>query len=87
VQINPSKFWNNTKNICTMNLTKQFCGIKFKNSDDLKFPKLGELYTKLFNRDYDISGADLHNAKHDVSCLVLCVNELLKLNQFADLLT
>jgi len=77
-------FWKRgIKELCTMVLTKQFCNIKFKDSEDLKFPRLAELYAKLFNKEYDISGADLHNAKHDVSCLVLCVQTLSRMPQFS----
>jgi DNA polymerase III epsilon subunit-like protein len=78
------RFWKKgIKDVCTMVLTKQYCGLKFKDSNDLKFPKLAELYAKIFNKNYDISGAELHNAKHDVSCLVLCMKELVQMPQFA----
>ena len=84
--ISPVKFWNNLTEVCTMVKTKQFCAIKFKEGDGLKFPKLNELYLKLFGTEYDISGANLHNAKHDVSCLVMCVKELMKKPTFSTLL-
>ena len=85
---NPKDFWRiGTTEICTMNATREFCGIKFPNSNEYKYPKLSELYAKLFNKQYDISGASLHNSKHDVSCLVLCVRKMLGLLQFAKLLT
>lgn len=84
--ISPPKFWSKTKDICTMKSSKKFCNIKFKNSDDLKFPRLNELYLKLFGSEYDISGADLHNAKHDVSCLIMCFKELIKLPEFTNLI-
>lgn len=84
---NPRDFWRSgATEICTMNATREFCGIKFPNSSDYKYPKLSELYTKLFNKTYDISGASLHNSKHDVSCLVLCVKKMLGILQFAKLL-
>ena len=83
----PRLFWRPGINeICTMNITQQFCGIKFPNSNDYKYPKLSELYSKLFEKDYDISGATLHNSKHDVSCLVMCVKAMVKLRQFSNLL-
>ena len=76
--VSPSKFWFKKQEVCTMKLTKSFCNIKFKDSNDNKFPKLNELYLKLFNIEYDISGANLHNSKHDVSCLVSCFKEIIK---------
>ena len=85
-EISPVKFWSNINEVCTMTKTKVFCGLKFKNSNDVKFPKLDELYLKLFSSEYDISGANLHNAKHDVNCLVMCVKELLKIPAFSSLL-
>jgi len=73
----PAAFWKKgIRYICTMNKTKEFVGIKFANSNDCKYPKLNELYAKLFGKPYDISGANLHNSKHDVSCLVMCYKEL-----------
>ena len=83
----PNKVWlPGKKEICTMNSTKEFCGIKFPNSNDYKYPKLNELYSKLFDKTYDISGASLHNSKHDVSCLVMCVKQMLTLDTFSGLL-
>jgi len=85
--LNPRDFWRiGTTEVCTMNATREFCGIKFPNSNDYKYPKLSELYSKLFNKQYDISGASLHNSKHDVSCLVLCVKKMVGLPQFSDLI-
>lgn len=85
--LEPRKFWNSgIKEICTMNTTKTFCGIKFPDSNAFKYPKLNELYSKLFDKTYDISGASLHNSKHDVSCLVMCVKQMLTLPQFSNLL-
>jgi len=86
--LKPNTFWKKgIRDICTMNATKEFCGITFPNSKDFKYPKLNELYIKLFDQVYDISGANLHNAKHDVSCLVMCFKELVSLPQFAKLLS
>jgi len=84
--INPVQFWNKLNEVCTMVKTKQYCGLKFKDGKDLKFPRLNELYLKLFGNEYDISGANLHNAKHDVGCLVMCVKELVKMPEFVGLL-
>jgi len=86
--LKPGVFWKKgIRDICTMNATKEFCGVTFPNSKDFKYPKLNELYAKLFGKVYDISGADLHNAKHDVSCLVMCLKELVSLPQFVNLLS
>jgi DNA polymerase-3 subunit epsilon len=85
--LNPRDFWRQGINeLCTMNTTREFCGIKFPNSNDYKYPKLNELYAKLFNKQYDISGASLHNSKHDVSCLVLCVKKMVGMLEFAKLI-
>jgi DNA polymerase III alpha subunit (gram-positive type) len=73
--------------LCTMVKTKLFCGIKFPKSEDYKFPKLAELYAKLFDKAYDISGAELHNSKHDVSCLIMCFKQMLLLPEFTGLLS
>jgi len=59
--------------------------LKFKEGTGLKFPRLNELYLKLFDAEYDISGANLHNAKHDVSCLVMCVKKLAMMPEFTGL--
>lgn len=49
----PLKFWGSKKEICTMTKTKRFCGLTFKDSTDLKFPKLSELYFKLFGESFE----------------------------------
>ena len=86
-KMKPVDFWNPKKpTICTMVVTKRFCGIRFPNSEDYKFPKLNELYLKLFGVEYDVSGAALHNAKHDVTCLVTCFRKLIELPEFANLI-
>lgn len=87
VAIDPRTIWPaSKKEVCTMSLTKEFCGIRFTNSSDYKYPKLNELYLKLFGLSYDISGASLHNSKNDVSCLVSCVKKMIELPQFSNLL-
>lgn len=84
--INVRAIWaNKIREICTMNVTRKYCGIKFPNSDDYKYPKLNELYSRLFDKKYDISGASLHNSKHDVSCLIMCVKHMVQ-GDFPDLL-
>lgn len=87
IDVSPVAFWAKIKEVCSMKSTKTLCGLKFKDSNDLKFPRLNELYLKLFGNPYDISGASLHNAKHDVSCLIMCVCALVKRPEFADLFT
>jgi len=85
--LDPRKFWKSgIKEICTMNVSKTFCGIKFPDSNAFKYPKLNELYNRLFDKTYDISGASLHNSKHDVSCLVMCFKAMLSLAEFSNLL-
>ena len=87
IDIDPRTIWPNyKKEICTMSNTKEFCGIKFPNSNDYKYPKLNELYSRLFDKTYDISGATLHNSKNDVACLISCMQKMLMLPQFASLL-
>ena len=85
--VKPTEVWNLQKSqLCTMVLTKRYCGIRFADGSDYKFPKLAELFAKLFGTEYDISGASLHNSKHDVSCLVMCYKELCKLPEFSKLI-
>jgi DNA polymerase-3 subunit epsilon len=85
--LTPEQFWSrNKKTICTMALTKTYCNIKFADGNGYKFPKLAELYTKLFGTEYDISGATLHNSKYDVSCLIMCFRRLIEIPEFASLL-
>ena len=86
-QLEPWSFWGPSKQeICTMNKSRKYCAIKFPNSEDYKYPKLNELYMRLFNKVYDTSEGSLHNSKHDVSCLVECVKKMVLLPEFAGLL-
>ena len=62
------------KEICTMKLTTTFCNIPstyYKN--ELKWPKLQELYTKIFDKPFE----NCHNSKYDVmacaKCLFYCI--------------
>lgn len=71
----PKEIWSKG-DMCTMVATKSFCAIPFASGAGYKFPKLEELYEKLFDKKYDISGANLHNSANDVSCLIACVKEL-----------
>lgn len=73
--IKPKELWSKP-DFCTMVATKTFCAVPFASGQGFKFPKLNELYQATFGRAYDISGADLHDAANDASCLVSCVKEL-----------
>lgn len=67
----PNPF-SNKRIVCTMKETVHFCGIVTGN-DELKFPKLFELYEKLF--DYKIE--QRHNAESDVLITAKCYKELI----------
>jgi DNA polymerase III alpha subunit (gram-positive type) len=47
----------NRTNICTMERSTNFCALP-----GYKWPKLSELYKKLFNEEFQ----EQHNAKHDI---------------------
>lgn len=61
--------------LCTMKLTKEFCGIS--NKYGYKFPSLQELHFKLFNSS--VSGS--HNALNDIKATAKCFWELKRLNK------
>lgn len=67
----PNPF-SNKRIVCTMKETVHFCDIVTGN-DELKFPKLFELYEKLF--DYKIE--QRHNAESDVLITAKCYKELI----------
>ena len=59
--------------ICTMLSSTNFCAIPNPNGyDDYKWPKLSELYRKLFNRDFE----DAHDALADITATKDCFFEL-----------
>jgi DNA polymerase III epsilon subunit-like protein len=88
MSLKPSNFWKKgVRDICTMVSTKDLCAIKFSDNNKFKYPKLNELYAKLFSKAYDISGAKLHNSKNDVGCLIMCFKELVNMPQFSTLFT
>ena len=67
---------NIRKKICTMKQTTEYCKIPFSNSkyhSKYKWPRLQELYFKLFNKEF----SNAHNAKYDViacaKCLFHCI--------------
>lgn len=61
------------KKICTMESSVDFC--KIPGKDKYKFPKLDELYFKLFNTHF----SNAHNALVDVRACAKCFFELQKL--------
>ena len=61
------------KRIDTMMKTIKFCSIPFANGKGKKWPKLEELYMKLFNESFPA-----HNAKEDVLATERCYLELVK---------
>ena len=61
------------KRIDTMMKTIKFCSIPFANGKGTKWPKLEELYFKLFNESFPA-----HNAKEDVLATERCYLELVK---------
>jgi len=69
--------------ICTMEATVEFCAIPFhkgqrewlsKAEKKFKFPRLEELYLKLFNAEF----TNKHQAGGDVAALRICFFELLE---------
>ena len=67
---------HNKNIICTMKESKDFCKIGPKMYNSYKYPKLEELYSKLFNTKME----NAHDAKYDVMNLAKCFFELQKLN-------
>lgn len=63
-----------TKRFCTMISTKKLCQIK-GNYGKFKYPKLSELYFKLFNEEF----TDGHDALNDVRACAKCFFELKKM--------
>lgn len=63
-----------SKRICTMMKTIKFVDAKFENGRGGKFPRLEELYDKLFSETFPA-----HNAHEDVKATLRCVEELLKI--------
>jgi DNA polymerase III subunit alpha len=69
-----ANYLNDIVNVCTMNSTIDFCGIKGKVG--IKPPSLTELHQRLFNKKFE----DAHDALVDVEALARCFFELRKLN-------
>jgi DNA polymerase-3 subunit epsilon len=60
---------------CTMVSTRDVVGIPSRHPEarhPFKVPRLSELFTFLYGKSYDVSGAEFHNAACDVDCLVQC---------------
>ncbi len=62
-------------NMCTMNLSVDFCKLPGKFGKAYKWPRLSELHQILFERDFD--GA--HDAMADVKATIRCFFKLLEL--------
>jgi DNA polymerase III alpha subunit (gram-positive type) len=61
---------------------KTFCSMEhgkyITNFPRLKYPKLGELYKKVCNKDFDLTRA--HNSKYDIECLIEIMDNSAELN-------
>lgn len=66
----------NFASFCTMKSTANYCKIPDKYGRDYKFPKLQELYFKLFGNNFD----DAHNALSDIKATMKCFFELRRKN-------
>ena len=62
------------RQICTMTSSVEFCAIEGKSG--LRYPKLSELYAKLFKKELN----QVHNAELDVLVTAKCFRELLSMN-------
>lgn len=66
-------FLSGKKKICTMEQSTNYC--KLDGPYGFKWPKLSELYSKLFNSSFEES----HNAEVDINATAKCFWELKKL--------
>ena len=64
---------NIRKYICTMKNTTEFCQIPHTSFDGLKWPKLQELYYKLFQTNFDNAHNSLYDVKACARCLFCCL--------------
>lgn len=76
---NPTKIFRGKHLVCTMRLTTEFVGIR-RRYGDYKYPKLSELYGKLFYNRTDIKYDGMHDALNDVFILSQSFFELMRLN-------
>jgi DNA polymerase-3 subunit epsilon len=75
--LSPLRFlWpTDIQDFCTMMETRNVVRIPSPSPEarhPFKVPRLSELYTFLYGKAYDVSGAEFHNAMCDVDCLVQC---------------
>jgi DNA polymerase-3 subunit epsilon len=75
--LSPLRFlWpTDIQEFCTMTNTRDVVRIPSPSPEarhPFKVPRLSELYTFLYGRAYDVSGAEFHNALCDVDCLAQC---------------
>jgi DNA polymerase-3 subunit epsilon len=71
IRCGESDIMDQKPSICTMNSTINFCKIEGIYGD-YKYPKLQELYFKLFDENFD----DAHNSASDISATFKCFWEL-----------
>lgn len=70
-----TELFHKDKRIDTMRSTTKFCALPMPfGRGGFKWPKLEELYRKLFNEDFNA-----HNSKDDVSATHRCLRKLLEL--------
>lgn len=75
--LSPLRFlWpTDIQEFCTMTSTRDVVRIPSPSPEarhPFKVPRLSELYTFLYGKAYDVSGAEFHNAMCDVDCLAQC---------------
>jgi DNA polymerase III epsilon subunit-like protein len=75
--------WPPVRELCTMRATTALVKLpatakqaQYPDLGPYKAPRLNELYTWLYGRVYDVSGAVLHTASSDVHCLAECLRGL-----------
>lgn len=66
---------NLMKSLCTMMSSIDFCQLPAKNGIGFKYPRLQELYVKLFGKQFD----DAHNAMCDINATEQCFWKLRKM--------
>lgn len=74
-KINEFKKIISEKGICTMRETTNYCKLPFYSGLGYKWPKLTELYSKLYKTEIE----QVHKAKSDVEMLYTCVFKLIEL--------
>ena len=70
IRLGKSDILNNKRSICTMQSSVDYC--KIPGLYGYKYPKLQELYTKLFGRPFK----DAHNSAADIAATVECFWEM-----------